>query len=181
MRLWRSITKFLGLAKTKPMYPKLEKAGGPANALNITTEKATPFDHENEVTYTWRTLLQAEEISTLHEFIQLAMQDDAVSQLFPFTSLYTLRLSRCTKYPFASEGLPNITPNFPGSFSPVPHEILNAVNHQSSRTKMTYIISNNKRELLGIANAEEALKIVKVNLPSNIGPAVRGTAEDLPH
>jgi len=39
-------------------------------------------------------------------------------------------------------------------------------------------VTKNKSEYLGEGNAEEALQIVKANLPDNVQPARKGTADE---
>ncbi|MFM7855452.1 MAG: DUF6193 family natural product biosynthesis protein, partial [Flammeovirgaceae bacterium] len=63
-------------------------------------DKARAFDENKEVEYTWNYLLQNESKTDLHDFIKLAINDEVLNKLFPFTSLDTLCFSRCTGYPF---------------------------------------------------------------------------------
>lgn len=139
-----------------------------------TNSKAHAFDSGNETEYTWNQMLNNESKSELREFIQIAIQDDILGKLFPFTSLYTLCFSRCTGYPYDTKDLPNVTPKLDSWTIPKMDEI----NEKTEFDNMIYVVTKNKTEFLGQGNAIEALKIVKHNLPENIAPAIKGTAED---
>lgn len=62
----------------------------------IPNDKAFAFDENKEVEYTWNSILQNETKEEIHDFIKIAINDDVLNKLFPFTSLYTLCFSRCT-------------------------------------------------------------------------------------
>lgn len=123
----------------------------------VPNEKALAFDENREVEYTWNVILNDEHRSEIRSFVELAVKDDQLNKLFPFTSLYTLCFSKCTGYPYDCEGLPTVSPNLDGSF----------------------VVKDFNNNVLGQGNAEEALRLVKNNLPKNIQPAIKGTAEDL--
>lgn len=140
--------------------------------------KARAFDENKEVEYTWNLLLQDDSKGGLQDFIKLAINDDVLTKLFPFTSLYTLCFSRCTGYPYDTENLPNVTPKQFGHFAPIENNSLVEKINDLETTETLFVVTKNKNEYLGEGNAEEALKIVKDNLPDNIEPAVKGTVED---
>lgn len=139
-----------------------------------TNSKSLAFDSGNETEYTWNQLLNNESKSELREFIQVAIQDDILGKLFPFTSLYTLCFSRCTGYPYDTKDLPNVTPKLDSWTLPKMGE----VNEKTESDNMIYVVTKNKTEFLGQGSAMEALKIVKQNLPKNITPAIKGTSEN---
>lgn len=89
------------------------------------------------------------------------MKDEILNKLFPFTSMETLCFSKCTGYPYDMEGLPVVNPKL--------------YNNNSTEKLFRVILPGNG--ILGEGNAEEALRIVKANLPPDIKPAVKGTAK----
>jgi hypothetical protein len=119
-------------------------------------DKAHAFDIGREVEYSWHQTLNHPPTDHLKEAISLAMDDEVLSKLFPFTSLNRLCFSKCTGYPYTND-IATINPVDKGYFE--------------------VRLPNN--QLLGSGTAAEALKILKDSLPANIGPAVKGTAEDL--
>lgn len=121
------------------------------------SDKASAFDENREIDYTWNLILNDPHRADIKEFVALAMKDDALSKLFPFTSLYTLCFSKCTGYPYSCEDLPTVSPKGNGLF----------------------VVRNFNNSIIGEGNAVEALHLVKSNLPKNIKPAVKGTAEEL--
>lgn len=140
-------------------------------------DKAKAFDENKEVEYTWNFLTQDDSLR-LNEFVELASRDEVLNKLFPFTSLYTLCFSRCTGYPYDTDNLPNVTPKQFEQFATQEYrkadtEVLNRQTLES-----LFVVTRNKNEYLGEGNAVETLRIVKDNLPDNIKPAVKGTADD---
>lgn len=140
-------------------------------------DKAKAFDENKEVEYTWNYLLRDESRTELHDFIKLAISDEVLNKLFPFTSLYTLCFSRCTGYPFDTDNLPCVTPKLYENFAM--QKSSGTDNHVSNRQDMgsLFVVTKNKNKYLGEGNASEALKIVRDNLPDNIKPATKGTAD----
>ncbi|MBN9296929.1 MAG: hypothetical protein J0I41_07950 [Filimonas sp.] len=139
--------------------------------------KADAFDNNKEVDYTWDLYINNPNIPELIPFIELAAKDDILSKLFPFTSLYTLCLSRCTGYPYSSENIPNVTPKIYNFYAAPNSKKINLI--ETANDHILFIVTKNKTEYIGEGNAEQALKMVKENLPKDIKPAVKGTAEDL--
>ncbi len=119
-------------------------------------EKAKAFDENKEVDYTWNLILNDSSQVDIKSFVELAIKDDILSKLFPFTSLTRLCFSRCTGYPYTYD-TPIVIPVSKGNYE--------------------VRLSNN--DIIGTGTALEALKMVKDNLPMNIKSAVAGTAEDL--
>jgi len=140
------------------------------------SDKAKAFDENKEVEYTWNHLLQDESRAELHAFVKLAINDEVLNKLFPFTSLYTLCLSRCTGYPFDADDLPSVTPKLYENFAM--QKSNETSNHESTPQDVDtlFVVTKNKDEYIGEGNALKALKIVRDNLPDNIKPATKGTA-----
>lgn len=137
----------------------------------VPNDKALAFDENNEVYYTWNLLLQDQYRAELNDFVKIAIKDEVLNKLFPFTSLYTLCFSRCTGYPYDTDDLPNVTPKQFENFAPIKGD-------QSSKLEAQFVVTKNRNEFIGEGNAEEALRIVKANLPDNVRPARKGTADE---
>lgn len=140
--------------------------------------KAKVFDENKEVEYTWNSLQQDESRAELHDFIGLAINDEVLNKLFPFTSLYTLCFSRCTGYPYDTDNIPNVTPKMYENFALIKPHGANRRKNDYPHSGIIFVVTKNKNEYLGEGNATEALKIVKDNLPDNIKTARKGTADD---
>lgn len=134
-------------------------------------KKALAFDAGTEVEYTWNEILQDEHRAELHDFVALAIQDQILSKLFPYTSLYTLCFSRCTGFPYDNEDLPTVTPKKFGHFF---------IEGYQSSADSAYVVAKGRSIYLGEGTAAEALKIVKAALPADIKPAIKGTADGKP-
>lgn len=115
------------------------------------------YNDGQEVVYQWKSILHDPGRQGIRSFVELAIQDPTLSKLFPYTSLWTLCFSRCTGYPFTKD-TPTVTP---------------IVGNQQ------YLVRASDGMELGAGSASEALKMVLEHLPKDIGPAVRGTSEDL--
>lgn len=139
-------------------------------------EKAKAFDENNEVDYIWDCLLEDDSLE-LGDFIKLASKDEILSTLFPFTSLYTLCFSRCTGFPYDTNNLPNVTPKQFGNFAMQNYGQYNSANDNFSKDERLFVVTKNKKEYLGEGNAAKALKLVRDNLPDDIRPAIKGTAD----
>ena len=128
-----------------------------AVAFNFVTPNkgATFFDEGKEVAYNWDVILHDHGRKEIRPFVALAIKDEVLSKLFPYTSLMTLCFSRCTGYPYTTD-TPTVTPNI--------------------KSKQ-FIVRNGKGVEIGSGSAREALQIVKTHLPKDIAPAVKGTAE----
>jgi hypothetical protein len=124
-------------------------------------EKARAFDEGREVAYAWGRLHADGSHAALRAFVDLARRDDAVGQLFPYTSLSTLCFSRCTGYPFTRD-TPTVTPLGTRLFRGPQYEVRLPGNRMSGRV-----------------SAPEALALVKAHMPLDIKPAVKGTAESM--
>jgi hypothetical protein len=120
--------------------------------------KSKAFDEHREVEYTWHEMLNDSDKSELSDFIKLAIKDEVLSTLFPFTSVGRLCFSQCTGYPYTYD-----TP----IVIPIPFE--NGI----------YEIRSSNDAFIGKGIAIDALEIVKANLPNDIKPAIRGTSDDL--
>jgi hypothetical protein len=143
----------------------------------VPNDKAFAFDENNEVKYTWNLILQDEYRAELNDFVKIAIKDEVLNKLFPFTSLYTLCFSRCTGYPYDTNDLPNVTPKQFENFAPIQGE-KNTTVQDRNKLEAQFVVTKNKSEYLGEGNVEEALRIVKENLPDNVQPARKGTADE---
>lgn len=135
------------------------------------TGKAQAFDENREVEFTWNLLAAEDDSMRLKAFIDLARQHEVLSKLFPFTSLSTLCFSKCTGYPFDTADLPEVT-----SLEHL-HIPLSEVDNVTPSN--AYVVTKNRTQYIGHGNAEEALKIVCDNLPKHIGPARKGTTDEM--
>jgi len=124
------------------------------------SDKAIAFDENREIEFTWASIQSDDSRADLKAFVDIAINDEVLSKLFPYTSLFTLCFSRCTGYPYTYD-TPTITPIGKSVFGGHKYEVR---------------LPGNK--IAGRGNAREALAIVKANLPLNIKPAVKGTAEN---
>ena len=124
-------------------------------------DKAAAFDEGREIAFTWERIQADGARTDLKAFVDLAIRDDVLRRLFPFTSLFTLCFSRCTGYPYTHD-TPTVTPLGKRVFG----------GHQ-------YEVRLPGNRIAGRGSAAEALAIVKTNLPPNIKPAVKGTAENV--
>jgi Family of unknown function (DUF6193) len=140
-------------------------------------EKALAFDENNEIEYTWNSILQDKSREEIHDFVKIAIKDEVLNSLFPFTSLYTLCFSRCTGYPYDTDNLPNVTPKQFENFAPVRNE-KSFTQQDENKLETKFVVTKNKNEFLGVGNAEEALRIIKLNLPDDLRPARKGTADN---
>jgi Family of unknown function (DUF6193) len=121
-------------------------------------QHSAAFDENREVEYKWNYYLINDWHKELRSFLEVAKEDEMIGKLFPFTSLDSLCFSRCTGYPYTSD-TPIVLPN--------------------REKKGLYEVLSHENELLGKGSAEEALKILKANMPKDIKPAIKGTADDL--
>lgn len=142
--------------------------------------KAEIFDTNKEVEFTWNFLVAEGDSLGLKEFVNLASNNEILNKLFPFTSLYTLCFSRCTGYPYDTKDLPSVTPveyaHFAMSKGTTEYAKISQTN--SVPSSKIYVVTKNKTQYIGQGNALEALKIVLDNLPKEIEPARKGTADD---
>lgn len=136
-------------------------------------EKAIAHEAGRAVEFQWERLLKTwardetnrDAISPL-PLIEAAMKQPELRQLYPFTSLYTLHFSRTTGYPFTND-CPFAGPIGNGRFRVYrPSPPMSDPEHMG--------------EVIGEGNAEETVAMLVSNLPPNCGPAVEGTATDLP-
>lgn len=129
------------------------------------SESSEAFDNGNELEFAWNRLLESG-FDSLMKFIELAIEDDTVSKLFPFTSLYTLCFSRSTGYPYESDDLPGVTPKM-DSWTLPNKTAKKDLQKEFPGDETIYIVTKNKSEYLGEGNAADALELVKRNLPKN--------------
>jgi hypothetical protein len=120
---------------------------------------AAVYERGEEVEARWRQYLASlgETFPELTAFVAVAAAEPKLRQLFPFTSLNRFCFSRCTGYPFTGD-TPHVVP-----LGWDQYEVISA-----------------SGDSLGRGNAVEAVAFVVSNLPANCGPAIPGTAEELP-
>jgi hypothetical protein len=137
----------------------------------IPDEHAIAYESGRAVEYQWARLLKVwglragakpDAMSPL-PLIEAAMKQPELARLFPFTSLYSLRFSRTTGFPFTND-CPYAVPIGNGRFS-------------AYRSSVEVV--ERMGEVIGEGSAEEVVAMLVANLPPNCGPAVDGTAEDL--
>lgn len=123
----------------------------------VATPDAEQYEHGTIVEARWQEYLAhlPAQFPDLGPILQAAAARQELRQLFPFTSMTTFCLSRCTGYPFTTD-TPSVTP----------------LGHDD------YEVRSGKKKL-GRGNAQIAIELVVRGLPPNCGPAVAGTAEDL--
>jgi hypothetical protein len=92
------------------------------------------------------------------DLIEVARAERTLRQLYPYTSHFALHLSSCTRYPYVLRA-PSVLPRHDGRFQ---------------------VFVPRGGTLLGETDtAEAAVALVVAHLPSGLGPAVAGTADDL--
>ncbi|GGH73092.1 hypothetical protein GCM10011379_34220 [Filimonas zeae] len=110
------------------------------------------------------------EFPELQTFFHLAAQDEVLSQLCPYTSLYTLRFSRCAEFPFDSEGMPDVTPkayeNYAFSLEKSKAQAITLPPDEGE----IFVVIINRTQYVGEGNATTALQLVKSLLPPGIKP-----------
>lgn len=121
---------------------------------------AAAYERGEEVEYRWQHYLAniGDSFPELVAFVQAASRQRELRQLFPFTSLNRFCFSRCTGYPFIGD-TPYVWPQQDGQ----------------------YEVFSPDGQVLGRGDAEAAVRLVVEHLPANCGPAVPGTAKNVPH
>jgi len=121
---------------------------------------AASFEKDMEVEWKWESLeatIRTQQHKTdLLPLVVAARRKKEVRQLFPFTSLVSLCLSRCTGYPFSGD-CPYAVPTKEGQ----------------------YQVFDASGKVIGRGDAESAVQLLIDHLPPNCGPATKGTADDL--
>ncbi len=95
-------------------------------------------------------------VPELEPLLQAAAATPELRQLFPFTSMNRLRLSRCTRYPYTMD-CPFVIPEGDGR----------------------YIVVRRDGTRSAPLDTAEAVREVVAGLPPGCGPALDGTAQDL--
>lgn len=121
-------------------------------------EKAEYFETGREVEWQWKNLHNwiPKYMPELVPILNEASKNSILSKLFPFTSHYDFRFSRCTGSPF-TEDCPYAFPLENGQ----------------------YKVNSYKGKYLGEGDAKEAVELIIKNLPPNTDFAIRGTKDDL--
>ena len=112
----------------------------------------------------WKKLLMRLESEPTHSLALAASQIPMLRQLLPYTSLGRLCFSRCTGYPFSYD-----CPCAAFVKNDKRFAVLKAHGYRGGFNS----------EPLGFGNAQEAAQMLADALPSNCGPAILGTADDL--
>jgi hypothetical protein len=123
-------------------------------------EIAEPFENDAEVEWKWQKLEEwvgkDRHMAQLLPLIVAGRERDELRQLFPYTSHVSLRLSRCTGYPFSGD-CPSAVPTKTGH----------------------YVVFNASGIEIGKGDAETAVQLLIDHLPPNSGRARKGPAYDL--
>jgi hypothetical protein len=113
-----------------------------------------------EVEWKWEafeeTVRAQPHMAKLLPLVVAARGSKEVRQLFPYTSLVSLQLSRCTGYPFSGD---------------CPYAVPTQEGH--------YQIFDGSGKVVGSGDAGRAVQLLIDHLPPNCGPATKGTVEDL--
>lgn len=114
------------------------------------------------VTMKWRLLREElrEDIPfpTVRDLVEAAFAEPKLRHLYPFTSHWSLHFTTCTGFPFTWQ-VPFVDPLSDGRYR---------------------VCGPHRGTVVGEADtAEEAIALVVCHMPTDIGPAVAGTAEDL--
>lgn len=118
--------------------------------------KAFAFEENREVAFAWNTYVSGRYFEKLSVFAALAAKDPVLGGLFPYTSMGRLCFSRCTGYPYTTD-TPIVIP---------------------TEDENVFEVKDANYNLVGSGTAQEALQMVKDNLPAGIKPAIKGTADD---
>ena len=121
------------------------------------SEGSYEFEKGTEIEYAWKRYLSyiPKYEPKLLEFVMLAVKDEILSNLFPYMSMNTFCFSRCTGYPYSYD-CPFV---------------------ESKHNEI--IVHSYNGDILGKTNVQDAIRIIKENLPKNCGRAIKGTREDL--
>lgn len=133
------------------------------------TAIAEAFDENKEIEFSWNRLLQSEQNEPLGALIALAA-DEVLQTLFPYMSLYTLLLSRCTGYPYDSQNLPTVTPAV--NFFDI--ETQERQVGTTTQVDVQYVVADTEMNVLGKGTAKEAIAMIKTYIPADIQPATKG-------
>ncbi|WP_196887417.1 hypothetical protein [Aureivirga sp. CE67] len=106
----------------------------------------------------WQKILEnSPESLKYKELLELICEEDVIINYFPFTQLFSIRLSKNSKYPFETEGMPVITEfNHLYSLPLKGRENIKKKNHDN-----VYVISNSKMEIIGYGDAKTTVEILK--------------------
>jgi hypothetical protein len=117
------------------------------------------FERAEEVECRWRDYLAniGDRFPELATFVRAAYRRPELRQLFPYTSFNSFCFSRCTGYPYTGD-TPMVVPTTDGQ----------------------YEVRGRIGEVLGRGDADAAVQLVIDHLPAKCGPAVPGTADELP-
>ena len=124
---------------------------------------ADVYERGEETEHHWQYFL-AQSSLPVYPFIVAASRRAELRQLFPFTSLYSFRFSRCTGYPFSGD-TPYVWPT--------------AVRPTAPFAEGRFQLYSCSHERLAIGAAEEVAELAVRQLPPNCGPARAGTAVEL--
>jgi hypothetical protein len=124
-------------------------------------ESASAFEDGRAVDYKWDKMLNdTRKPDYVHKMIEAAAREPRLRMLFPFLSLHSLHFSRCTGFPYTTD-IPYIWP----------------IDSKQYLVFVSQAIKGGQE--LGRGDLDFAIWLVLELMPSNIGPARDGTAEDL--
>jgi hypothetical protein len=131
-----------------------------------------------EVEQKWQALLSHvrsdQYMSVLIWVVEKAMEVPVLRQLFPYTSLFALCFSRCTGYPFSGD-CPRVCP----SSRAITQGYLTLEQRAALQFEKPFTVADANGRFLAQGDAARAIELIIRHLPSNCGPAVQGTADDL--
>ncbi|GGH62874.1 hypothetical protein HNQ91_001352 [Filimonas zeae] len=144
----------------------------------------TPYDNSDEaaavkeVEKRWSAYCSDGQVPELQAFLRLAAEDEVVSKLSPYTSLYTLCFSRCTEYPFDNICMPFVIPKAYENYAhPLDKRKVAPMGAQPDEGEV-FVVTINRYQYVGEGNAATALQLVKSLLPPGIRP-IRRKYDDL--
>lgn len=144
-----------------------------------TSDEGRAHEAGRLVEFTWEHLLanSSEYLpAALVSLIGLAATVPMLRQLMPFTSHDYLCFSTTTGFPYSSN-CPRVAPWRAGQFRVCAPPRLLSLDQRDRLLEQTGVLNE---EVLFEGSAQDALTFVVENLPANCGPAVDGTALDLP-
>ncbi|MEV6073329.1 DUF6193 family natural product biosynthesis protein [Nocardia sp. NPDC052001] len=97
-----------------------------------------------------------------HDLIEAVYAHPRLRVLFPFTSVATLHLSRCTRYPFSFD-IPCVVSDYGGGFDVI---------------RTPKMVAGPRMIGVGVT-VSEAVALIAAHLPHGCGPAIEATAENL--
>lgn len=121
------------------------------------TEQAAAFEEGTEVEWQWQSMLHKRKyLPEVHALIVRAAREPRLRMLYPYTSMHTLRFSRCTSFPYTND-TPCIIPLWNGQY------------------RVFFQVEPEVGPELGRGDLNAVIEIILQHLPPGIGPAKSGT------